>query len=115
MKDEQDTILQEFDDSEAIKFILARLPETDRKQISDDDVQYSLDLICDYYEENNLFSEEDDNEVSEASIAEDDMFQYVRGLMLEEKEVSLTDAQLHAILDGEYAYGVSIGIYEPED
>lgn len=104
--------LIEFDDDDAIKFILNRLPKSFLAHIADDDVQYILDLICDFYEKNNLI---EDEEVEEATIAEDDMFNYIYGVMHKESVVELTEEELRAILDGEYEYGKSIGIYTEEE
>lgn len=107
----QEKDLLEFDETEAIRFILNVLPSEIRPQVSEDDVQYILDLICDYYEENNLI--EDDN-VSEASIAEEDMFNSIWAITNKEKIVTLTEEAVAAILNGEFEYGESIGIYSEE-
>ena len=53
MAEENDLI--EVDDTECIKYILNHLPETLKGKISEEDVQYVLDVICDYYDENELF------------------------------------------------------------
>lgn len=111
MNKEQDFI--EFDDTEAIKFIIKHLPSEFKHQVSEDDVQYILDLICDYYDENDLM--DDDDEVSEASIAEDDIFNSVWATMKKENVADLSEDAVKAILDGEYEYGKSIGIYTEED
>ena len=107
----------EFDDSEAISFIMEHLPEELKGQVSEDDVQYVLDLVCDYYEDNNLMDDDDDDDdstVSEATIAEDDMFNYIWRTIRKERTVDLSEDALSAILDGEYEYGKSIGIYTEE-
>jgi len=98
----------EFDDSQAIEFIKNNLPDEQKALIEDDAIQYVLDLICDYYEDSGLMEED---EVEESEIAEDDMFNYVAALMKKDKVYDLSDEQLQMILDGEYAYGKSIGIY----
>ena len=36
-----------FDESEAIRFILDFIPEEDKQNLTDDDVQYVLDVIYD--------------------------------------------------------------------
>ena len=100
----------EFDDSQAIEFIKNHLPEEQKTQIDEDTIQYVLDLVCEYYEENGLMDEED--EVEESEIAEDDMFNYISALVKKEKIFEMSDEQLQLILDGEFAYGKSIGIYE---
>lgn len=104
--------LIEFDDDEAIKFILNRLPKSILPHVTDDDVQYVLDLICDFYEKNNLMKDE---EVAETTIAEDDMFNYIYGIMKKENVVEMSENDLRLILEGEYEYGKSIGIYSEED
>ena len=104
----KDNEMIEFDDSEAITFILNSLSEETRKKVSDDDVQYILDLICEYYDNNNLI---EDDGVAEATIAEEEMFEFVLKLMQKENEVHLTEEELQEILDGEFNYGKSIGIY----
>ncbi len=109
MTQEKDLI--EFDETEAIRFILNVLPSEIRTKINEDDVQYILDLITDYYEENDLI--EDDN-ATEASIAEDDMFNAIYAKVKKEKIVELDGDTVAAILDGEFEYGKSIGIYFEE-
>ena len=98
----------EFDDSEAIKFIYDLLNDEQKTRVSEDDIQYVLDLVCEYYDENGLI---DDDTVDEAEIAEDDVFQFVFETMKKEKIVSLKEEDLRDILDGEFKYGTSIGIY----
>ncbi len=101
----------DFDDSEAIRFILNRLAPEMRAKISDNDVQYVLDLICDYYDKNNLFDDSDD---SDAAIAEDDMHNYIWSMMRKERVSHLTEEEMQEILDGEFEYGKKIGIYTEE-
>ena len=101
----------EFDDTEAINFILNSLPEESRAKISDDDVQHLLDLVCEYYDSNNLI---EDDAVGEATIAEDEMFDFIWKLMKKENQVNLTEEELQQVLDGEFEYGKKIGIYTEE-
>jgi len=88
------------------------LPKSILPHVTDDDVQYVLDLICDFYEKNNLM---EDEEVAETTIAEDDMFNYIYGIMKKENVVEMSENDLRLILEGEYEYGKSIGIYSEED
>lgn len=100
-----------FDESEAIRFILDFIPEEDKKNLTDDDVQYVLDVIYEYYEENGLI--EDDETADEASIDEEQMFEFVKKAVKKDK-MQISDEQIQLILEGEFEYGVSIGIYEAE-
>lgn len=110
MAQEQDLI--EFDDNEAIAFILKNLPREHQESINEEIVQYVLDIICDYYDENHFF---DEDEVSEANIAEDDMLNYIAAIIKKEKLFIISNTQLQLILDGEFAYGKSIGIYSDDE
>ena len=47
----------EFDDSKCIEYILNLIPVQDREGITEDDVQYVLDVIYDFYEEEGLLEE----------------------------------------------------------
>lgn len=98
----------DFDDSEAIRFILNGLSPETRAKITDDDVQYVLDLICDYYDKNDLL---DDSADSDAAIAEDDMHNYIWNLMRKENVAHMSEDEMQEILDGEFEYGKKIGIY----
>ena len=107
MSEEKDLI--EFDDTEAIRFIMNTLTEEQRKRIDEEAVQYILDLICEYYDQNGLIEEDT---VDEAEIAEDDIFNFVSSLAAKEQVVTLSDEDIR---DREYGYGVSIGIYSDEE
>ena len=51
----------EYDDEAAIVFIQKKLPK--ELNISDDDIQYVLDVIYDFYESKGLLNEDTDEEV----------------------------------------------------
>lgn len=109
MSEEKDFI--EVDDTECIKFILNYLPEELKGKVSDDDVQYVLDLICEYYAENDLI---DEDLVEEATIAEEDMFNFILAAIRKEQVIEMDEDILAVILDGEFEYGKTIGIYTEE-
>ncbi len=102
---------KEFNDDKCIDFILNLIPQEDRQGISRDDVQFVLDSIYDYYEENGLI---DEDTVSDSYVDETEELNYVRQACKNEG-IKLTDEQIQLILDGELQYGISIGIYEEED
>ena len=109
MNEEKDFI--EVDDTECIKFILNYLPEDLKGKVSDDDIQYVLDLICEYYAENDLIEED---VVEEATIAEEDMFNFILAAIRKEQVIEMDENTLAVILDGEFEYGKTIGIYTEE-
>ena len=109
MSEEKDFI--EVDDTECIKFILNYLPAELKEKVTDDDVQYVLDLICEYYSANDLIEEDT---VEEATIAEEDMFNFIWAAIRKEQIVEMDEYTLEAILDAEFEYGKTIGIYTEE-
>ncbi len=100
-----------FDEDAAVRYILDFIPEEDRKNLTEDDIVYVLDVIDEFYESEGLLSE--DETAEEASIDEEKMYNFV--LKAAKKDnVEITTEQLQLILEGEFAYGVEIGIYSEE-
>ena len=111
MAKEQDLDLgPEFDDSKCIEYILNLIPAEDRKGISEEDVQYVLDVIYDYYESEGLL---DESVAKDSYVDEDAELDYIMKAAKEDG-VKLTSEQIQLILEGEFEYGVKIGIYEEE-
>lgn len=110
MKTENDDLL-EYDDDEAVKFILNLVPKELKSKINDDAINYVLDVVYEFYDENGLI---DENSTEEASIDEEEMLKYVMKAVKKDK-MNLTEDEIQLVLDGEYDYGKSIGIYTEED
>lgn len=101
----------EFDDEECIKFILDLIPAEDREGMTEDDVQYVLDVIYEFYESEGLIDEE---------IASDGLVDETRELDFIRKAakkdgVNLSDEQIQLIVDGEFQYGLEKGFYEEDE
>lgn len=109
MRPEEDLI---FDEDEAVKFILKNLPTEYQGKISDTDIEYVLDVMVDFYDSNG-FIEEDS--VDEANIDEEEMFKFIKTTIKKDEVISLSDEALQLILDGEFEYGKSIGIYKESE
>lgn len=103
--------LPEFDDDEAIAFILKYIPQELKVKVTEDDIAYILDVIYDFYESNGLI-EEDSTE--EASIDEEDMLEFAMKAIKKDKVVNFSEEEVQILLDGEFEYGKSIGIYNEE-
>jgi len=110
MKTEEDDLLV-YDEDEAVKFILDFIPAEDKERIDTDKIEYVLDVVYDYYEENGLI---DEDSTEEASIDEEEMFKYILKNSKKDK-MKLTGDDIQLILDGEYEYGKSLGIYREEE
>jgi hypothetical protein len=107
MKTEDDDLLV-YDEDEAVKYILSNLPEEAKSAIDETMIEYVLDVIYEYYEENGLI---DEDTTEEASIDEEDMLKYIQKCSRKDK-MNLTDEQILQILEGEFKYGQSLGIYD---
>lgn len=110
MKTQEDDLLV-YDEDDAVKFILNFLPEDAKKSINDSKIEYVLDVVYEFYDENGLI-EEDSTE--EASIDEEEMFKYILKVSKKDK-MQLTEEEVQLILEGEFEYGKSIGIYREEE
>ena len=100
-----------YDEDEAVAFILKSLPKEMRERITENEIDYVMDVIYDFYEEKG-FIEEDSTE--EASIDEEEMFNYIVKASRKD-DIDLTEDEILFILQSEYEYGKSIGIYNDEE
>lgn len=106
MKKEEDDLLV-YDEDEAVKYIYDNLPADAKENIDDTKIEYILDVIYDYYDEKGLV---DEDTAEEASIDEEEMLLFIMKCIKKDK-MELNEEEVELILDGEYNYGVSIGIY----
>lgn len=110
MKTQEDDLLV-YDDDDAVKFIMQLVPAELKERINEETVNYVLDVMYEYYEESGLIS---DDSAEEASIDEEEMLNYVVEAA-EEDGIKLSEDEIQLILDGEYEYGKSLGIYSEDE
>ena len=109
MKTEDDDLLV-YDEDEAVKFIWKLIPAELKEKINEDAINYVLDVVYDYYDENGLL---DEDAVDETSIDEEEMLKFVVKAAKKDK-IDLNEDDIQLVLDGEYEYGKSLGIYTEE-
>lgn len=109
--DTNDDELLEFDDEQAIAYILNYIPQDLKSKLSEDDISYFLDVIYEYYDSNGYI---DENSVEETTIDEEAMMDFIMKAIRKEKIISLTEDEVQLLLEAEYQYGKSIGIYDEE-
>jgi hypothetical protein len=110
MKTEEEDLLV-YDEDEAVKFILNFIPAESKDRIDNDKIEYVLDVVYDFYDENGLI---DEDSTEEASIDEEEMFKYILKCSKKDK-MKLSEDDIQVILDGEYEYGKSLGIYREDE
>lgn len=109
MKTEDDLLV--YDDEDAVRYIQQNLPKAHQSHITEETIYYVLDAVYDFYEKKGFLNED---AALEATIDEEEMLDYLTDAA-QKDDVSLTEEQLQLILDGEYAYGKSLGIYEEKE
>jgi hypothetical protein len=99
-----------YEDDEAVKYILENMPEEYKGKITGEKVEYVLDLVYEYYEKEGLIQED---AAEEANIDEADMFDFISEAAGKDK-MNIPDDEIDIILNGEFEYGKSIGVYEED-
>jgi hypothetical protein len=97
-----------YDDDEAIKFIRNQIPQELKEKFSDDDLNYLIDLIYEFYEDKG-FLDDDDTEVD---IDLDELTAYVVKQSKKDKVGVYTEEEVKFVVDAEIAYCDSLGVFE---
>ena len=106
MNTQEDDLLV-YDEDDAVKFIMNFLPVDAKKNIDDTKIEYVLDVVYEFYDESGLI---DEDSTEEASIDEEEMYKFIKKCAKKDK-MELTDDEIQLILEGEFEYGKSLGIY----
>ncbi len=95
-----------YDEDEAVKFIRKHNPSL---ALDDDQINYIIDLMYEYYESRGLLDEDKEEAVE---IADDELIEYVISKTRKEKIYSLSDDDITTVVEGELDYCDSLGIFE---
>ncbi len=101
--------IMEYDEDESVKFIQKHLPEEMQNKFSDDEINYIVDLVYEFYEEKGYLDEDDDTDVE---IDEEELLNYVIKNAEEDKITDYSDEEIEAIVAGELAYCDSLNLFE---
>lgn len=99
--------LTRFDEEEAIKFIRATLTLEKNSEIPDDEILYIIDTIWDWYEKNGYLEISADI-TDEEELNVDALTAYVQKELRRAGELSVTPADVEAIVKAELQYEESI-------
>lgn len=105
----EDKTIIEYDEDESVKFIQKSLPEEMQNAFSDDEINYIVDLVYEFYEEKGFLDEDDDKDIE---IDEDELLDYVIKNARKDKVRDFTDEQIEAIVAGELAYCDTLNLFE---
>jgi len=100
-----------YDEDDVIKFIRNYLPQDYKDKFSDDDINYIIDIMYDFYDEKGfLNSDLSDDEVIE--LDEDELIDYVYKNTKKDNIGSFTHDDISFIIQGELQYCESIGMFD---
>lgn len=100
-----------YDEDDAVKFIQNYLPQDVKGKFTNDEINYVIDIIYEFYEEKGLLDEEalDDDVIN---IDEDEMIEFVLKNTKKDKLKDFTAEEITFIIQGELAYCESINMFE---
>lgn len=98
-----------YDEDDSVKFIQNYLPQELKGKFSDDDINYIVDLIYDYYESNGMLNDDDDEEVE---IDEDEVVSYVVKNAQKDGVGKFKPEEIAFIVQGELEYCDSINMFD---
>ncbi|MCE5178059.1 MAG: hypothetical protein LLF81_02800 [Porphyromonadaceae bacterium] len=103
----------EYDEDDSLRFIQDHLPDDMQGEFSDDEINYIVDLIYEFYEEKGFLDENDDTEIE---IDEDELLDFVYKNAHNDatKNVirNFSDEQIEAIVAGELAYCDTLNLFD---
>ena len=108
MNEEQDFV---YDDDEAVKFIRNYLPQDLKEKFSDDDINYIIDLIYEFYESKGIFDDHDDDDDKFVEFDEDELTQFVIKNANDDGVGKFNADEIAFIVQGELEYCDSINLF----
>lgn len=110
MSVQQDNI--EYDEDNAVKYIQNYLPQELKGKFSNDEINYIIDIVYEFYESKGLMDETSDDENQIIDIDEDEMIQFVTKNTKKDKIKEFTSEEITFIVQGELAYCESLNIFD---
>lgn len=91
----------EYDEDDSVKFIQNSMSNELKGQLTNDDINYLVDLIYEYYEDKGFLNEDAEDNVE---IDEDELISYVIKNAKSDNIKEFTAEQVEAVIDGELSY-----------
>lgn len=99
-----------YDETESVKFIQNYLPQELKDKFSDDDINYIVDLIYEFYDSKGYMDMDDDD--TDIEIDEDELTEFVVKNALKDKVGKFVAEDIAFVVQGELAYCDSIHIFD---
>lgn len=91
----------EYDEEDSVEFIQSNMPDKLKGQLTDDEINYLVDLIYEYYEDKGYLNDDADDNVE---IDEEELIIYVLENAKKDNIKAFTQEQVEAVIEGELAY-----------
>lgn len=98
----------DYDDDESVKFIQEHLPEEMQGKFSDDEINYIVDLIYEYYDNKGYLDEDNDGDVE---IDEEELLNFVIKNAKKDAIRDFSDEEIENIVAGELAYCDTLNLF----
>ena len=109
MSEKDDLLIYDEDDS--VKFIQNFLPQDMKGKFSNDDINYIVDLIYDFYESKGFLNEDPDKD-GDVEIDEDELISYVIKNAKKHGVGKFEPEEISFIVQGELEYCESINMFD---
>ena len=98
-----------YDEDDSVKFIQNYLPQELKGKFSNDDINYIVDLIYDFYESNVMLDDDGDDEIE---IDEEEVVNYVIKNAQKDGVGKFEPEEITFIVQGELEYCDSINMFD---
>ena len=109
MSEKDDMLIYDEDDS--VKFIQNYLPQEMKGKFSNDDINYIVDLVYDFYESKGFMNEDPEKE-ADVEIDEEELIAYVIKNAKKDGVGKFEAEEISFIVQGELEYCDSINMFE---
>ena len=99
-----------YDEADSVKFIQNYLPQELKGKFSDDDINYIVDLIYEFYDSKGYMDIDDDD--TDVEIDEDELTEFVVKNALKDKVGKFEAEEIAFVVQGELAYCDSIHVFD---
>lgn len=91
----------EYDEESSVQFIQSNMPEKLQGQLSDDEINYLVDLIYEYYEYKGFLKDDAEDNIE---IDEEELIAYVLENSNKDNVKEFTQEQVEAVIEGELSF-----------
>lgn len=101
-----------YDEDDAVKFIQNFIPQEMKGKFTDDEINYVIDIIYEFYEDKGLLDESNTSDDEIVDIDEDELIEFVLKNTRKDKLKEFSAEEITFIIQGELAYCDSLNMFE---